>query len=302
MASFEIGEQLSQPIALYLQYLQSDRQLAANTLANYRSDLRALGHFVADYRITLWRQLSAKQAQAFVSDRQLQQRSALSTARLVSCIKGFFSYLRRQKILDTDLLLGLQLPAPSTISTHPAVVDIDRLLDIAADDFLSTRDRALLALICSSGIKVAEVAALDLFSVDFAQRALRIERKNHPAVIIPISKSTLEAVKAWFTYRSAQLAMEPALFITKSGRRLSIRAIQQRINARGRQLGLAALSANQLRRAYYQQLIAAEVNIETISRHLGKTVSSSGQSNQQASDIQQLLASYNSAHPRAKKR
>ena len=159
----------------------------------------------------------------------------------------------------------------------------------------------MLALISSSGIQGAEVVALDMFSVDFASKALRIERKGHPAAIISLPEMTLAAVKSWFSYRSAQLAIDPALFISRSGRRLGIRALQQRIHARGRQLGLPGLSANQLRQHYCQQLLAADVNIETISQRLGKAVGGSCRPTGQSSDIQQLIASYNQAHPRAKK-
>jgi len=302
MASFKVDKQLALPLQQYLQQLQNERRLAENTLVNYRSDLHALLHFVADYRIINWQQLTPKQARAFISDAQRQQLSTASTARLVSSIRGFFDYLRRRQILDTDLLLGLQLPVPVTITKRAATIDIKALLDITVDDFISARDRALLALISSSGIKVAEVAALDLFSVDFARKALCIERQGHPAAIINIPEDTLAAVKSWFGYRSAQLAIEPALFIAKSGRRLSIRAIQLRISARGRQLGLQGFSANQLRQQYSQQLLAAEVNIETISQRLGKAVGPSLQPAEQTGDRQQLLASYNQTHPRAKKR
>ncbi|EPJ51768.1 MAG: hypothetical protein OFPI_16580 [Osedax symbiont Rs2] len=302
MVSFKAGKQLALPIQQYLHQLQKERRLADNTLLNYRSDLRALLDFVADYRIGKWQQLSAKQALAFVSDVQRQQRSTATTARLVSSIRGFFSYLRQRQIIDTDLLLNLQLPAPTTIKKPAAAIDIKALLDIPTDDFIGARDRALLALISSSGIQVAEVAALDMFSVDFAVKALRIERKNHPSATISLAENTLVAVKNWFSYRSAQLAIDPALFISRSGRRLSIRAIQQRIHARGRQLGLPGLSANALRQHYCQQLMAADVNIEVISQHLGKAVGIRGPAAVQNSDIQQLLASFNQAHPRAKKR
>ncbi|OUS33164.1 hypothetical protein A9R01_09900 ['Osedax' symbiont bacterium Rs2_46_30_T18] len=302
MVSFKVDKQLALPIQQYLQQLQNERRLAENTLVNYRSDLHALLHFVADYRIINWRQLTAKQARAFISDAQRQQLSTASTARLVSSIRGFFDYLRRRQIIDTDLLLGLKLPAPVTIKNRTATIDLKALLDFIVDDFISARDRAMLALISCSGIKVAEVAALDLFSVDFARKALIIDRQGHPAAIINIPENTLAAVKSWFTYRSGQLAIEPALFIAKSGRRLSIRAIQLRIHTRGRKMGLLGLNANQLRHQYSQQLMAAEVNIETISQRLGKAVGPSRQLTEQAGDIKRLLASYNQTHPRAKKR
>ncbi|MEH6442466.1 MAG: site-specific integrase [Oceanospirillaceae bacterium] len=290
MSSFKATPSLSLPLEQYIIYLQR-QPLAHNSLVNYRSDVFRYLDFIADYRLQKWQNISEKQAQAFFWDAHNSGKSRTSINRQLSAVRGFFNYLRRTLQLDFDPLLGLDLPKKSTVAAAAvAAINLPLLLGFTVTDFMTARDKALLTLLIECDINITELAALELFSLNVTQHRLTCVDKNGQQTEITLSEACSDVLKSWMQYRVSIPSLEPTLFISKQGRRLSIRAIQLRVQYRGQQISISNLSVRKLQQAKNQQRLADD-----------KTTLAQTAEHKHGFAQQQLITAYLHAHPRANK-
>ena len=283
----------------FLDHLGGERRLSPHTLAAYRRDLTDFGRHHAD-----WLQVTPGQVSDYLAQCHRRGLSPKSLQRRLSALRTLFHWLMREGRLQRDPTQGLRAPkAPRKL---PATLEVDqmaRLLDATADDPLALRDTALFELIYSCGLRLAEAAGLDLNDLDLAEGWVRVLGKGGKARQLPVGRKARQALKAWLDARATLArADQPALFVSRHGRRLSHRAIQARLARHGRLRGLPQrIHPHLLRHAFATHLLESSGDLRAVQELLGHADIATTQIYTHL-DFQHLAEVYDRAHPRARRK
>ena len=290
-------------------HLRDERRLAALTRQHYRRDIDDLAHQLEAAGLATWEAADATHIRSWISLGHRRGLSPRSLQRRLSAVRGLYRYLQREQRLDTDPTLDIQ--APATRQTLPATLDVDttaRLLDTPVhatdrDDPLQRRDRAIFELVYGSGLRLAEVAALDLEDTGAEPRELRVIGKGARTRVVPVGRKARAAVNAWVGVRDTVAAPgEAALFVSRRGRRLSHRAIQTRLNGLARRQGLdRPVHPHMLRHAFATHLLESSGDLRAVQELLGHADIGTTQIYTHL-DFQHLAEVYDQAHPRARRK
>jgi site-specific recombinase XerD len=230
--------------------------------------------------------------------------AATTVARKLAALRAFFGMLREHGEIEAnpaDLLA-----APKLASELPSVLDpeeIGRLLDrIPASTPLELRDRALFEIAYSSGLRAEELVTLDLDSVDFDAEQLRVEGKGHKTRMVPAGEPALKALARYLDRARAALSRgvdEPALFLSKSGRRLSTSDVRRRLSVWSRHAAMqGAVHPHVLRHSFATHLLEGGADLRSIQELLGHASVSTTQTYTRVESAR-LKVAYARAHPRA---
>ncbi len=295
------------------------RRLSPHTISAYRRDLNRLAAFLHQSGNNPdWRDLSAKQAQTFAAKLHQSGLSARSIQRMLSAARAFYRHL-----IATDHAAFNpfdHLRAPKCQRHLPATLSVDELAALLAHppqdgehrpdparDALTIRDHAMLELFYSSGLRLAELAALDCGSVDFRQAEVRVTGKGGKQRIVPVGARATAALQCWLqrrddlAERAAAGRRETALFLNCNGHRLGVRGIQQRLNRWAQQRGLGRrLHPHMLRHSFASHLLASSGDLRAVQEMLGHADIATTQIYAHL-DFQHLAKVYDQSHPRARK-
>ena len=230
--------------------------------------------------------------------------SGRSLARMLSGWRAFFRFaMDRDRSFKDDPCGGLKAPKaqrrlPSALSPDEAV----QLVAIEGDDALALRDRALLELAYSSGLRVAELSGMNLSMLDLVSGEVRVWGKGSKERIVPVGAPARAALEAWIARRiSLPVRDAEALFLSRTGRRLGPRAIQQRLAAWAVKRGLRRhVHPHMLRHSFASHLLQSSGDLRAVQELLGHASIASTQVYAHL-DFQHLAKVYDEAHPRAKK-
>jgi integrase/recombinase XerC len=229
-------------VARFRRYMCSERRLSAHTDKSYARDLAALVKFCARAGVADWSALDPQHIRTFAAHSHAAGLSPRSIQRRLSAVRSFYAFLLREApgsrgALRIRLNPAGDVRAPKSARRLPNTLDADqmaRLLQIPAGDRLTTRDRAIMELLYSSGLRLAELVGLDVTSVDLKDRVVHVLGKGSKARIVPVGRAAAQALRAWLPVRAGfARAGEAALFIGKNGERLGPRAVQNRIACSG---------------------------------------------------------------------
>jgi integrase/recombinase XerC len=188
----------------------------------------------------------------------------------------------------------------------PPTLDTDqvaRLLALDGDDELTVRDRALMELLYSSGLRLAELVDLNLLDLDLNDRSVRVTGKGNKTRVLPVGRRAVEALEAWLE-RRGELARpgEPAVFVSQRGTRLARRTVQQRLKAWARRQGAGvSVHPHMLRHSFATHLLESSRNLRAVQELLGHASISTTQVYTHL-DFQHLAQIYDQSHPRARRR
>jgi integrase/recombinase XerC len=295
----------------FLSHLKSERRMSGHTIAAYRHDLANLAAFCERRGIARWEALDNLQIRTFAAAEHAGGIAPRSIQRRLSALRSFFEYLRREGLQLRNPALDVR--APKTKKRLPATLDADQmasLLDFRGDDSLSVRDKAIMELFYSSGLRLAELTALDLSAIDLADRTVRVFGKGSKTRIVPIGRHAVDALKKWLPERAALVRGRPSpdsplaapLFVGKSGRPLSVRAVQLRVGAWARRMGLPVhVHPHMFRHSFASHLLESSGDLRGVQELLGHADISTTQVYTHL-DFQHLARVYDAAHPRAKRR
>jgi len=298
-------KQAAQWLDRFIRHLQHERRVSPHTTKNYRRDLEALLAFCDDRSIATWKALDAHRVREFVAQRHRSGSGPKSIQRALSAIRSFYHYLLREGEVGHNP--AADIPAPKAHRDLPHTLDVDqvaRLLDIKGDDPLVVRDRAMMELVYSSGLRLAELLSLDLVDLDLADATVRVTGKGNKTRILPIGRHARAALQAWLKCRGefSPAEEETALFLSRRGRRMSPRAFQERIKQWARRQGTAGnVHPHLLRHSFASHLLESSGDLRAVQELLGHSDISTTQIYTHV-DFQHLARIYDSAHPRAKKR
>ncbi|HVO87207.1 MAG TPA: tyrosine recombinase XerC [Casimicrobiaceae bacterium] len=230
-------------------------------------------------------------------------RSGRSLARMLSAWRAFFRFLIEEKRVNDDPTAGLKAPKsarrlPDALTPEEA----GRLVAIEPHDTLALRDRALLELAYSSGLRVSEIASLNVGALDLVQGEVRVLGKGSKERIVPVGAKAREAVETWLRERASIAADgEHALFVGRRGMRLTTRAIERRLEDWALKQGLSRhVHPHMLRHSFASHVLQSSGDLRAVQEMLGHASIASTQVYTHL-DFQALAKVYDAAHPRAKR-
>jgi integrase/recombinase XerC len=288
----------------FLLHLTHERRMSAHTSAAYRRDLVRLSEFCRRRAIREWRALDNLHVRAFAGAEHSLGLAPRSVQRRLSAVRTFFEFLVREGCCALNP--GHEVRAPKTKKRLPTTLDVDqmgRLLEFRADDMLSTRDKAIMELFYSSGLRLSELVGLDLASIDLADRTVRVDGKGGKTRIVPIGRFAVAALHAWLRERAGlPKRHDTAVFIGRSGRRLTPRAVQLRVTTWARRMGLGMhVHPHMFRHSFATHLLESSTDLRGVQELLGHADISTTQIYTHL-DFQHLAKVYDAAHPRARRR
>jgi integrase/recombinase XerC len=284
------------------QYLTSERQLSAYTVRNYLFELRRVDALLAD-DIDLVA-VTTEQLQAVIAGLHRKGLSPRSLSLCLSAIKQFFEFLLQEGVVSVNP--AQTLSAPKQNKPLPKNMDVDavsHLLAIEGNDPLSLRDKAIMELFYSSGLRLAELASLDCADIRFEQAEVKVLGKGSKQRIVPIGKVALMAIKDWLDCRQQLPCINAgdALFVSQQGKRLSHRSIQTRMAKWGQDQAMSVkVHPHKLRHSFATHMLESSQDLRAVQELLGHANLSTTQI-YTCLDFQHLAKVYDGAHPRAKK-
>jgi integrase/recombinase XerC len=288
----------------YLAHLSRERRLSPHTSSNYARDLQALADFAERGHIARWDALDSQHVRMFAARAHAAGLSPRSVQRRLSAVRGFFNYLLRERVVTSNPAVDVR--APKAARRLPGTLDVDQinlLLDIPPDDALAVRDRAIMELFYSSGLRLDELVTLDLPQLDLADRTVRVLGKGRKTRIVPVGRKAVEALRTWQRERAALAsADETALFVGRNGKRLKHRAVQLRIAHWARRKGLPAhVHPHLFRHSFATHLLESSKDLRGVQELLGHADISTTQVYTHL-DFAHLARTYDASHPRAKRK
>lgn len=292
-----------QPIDGFLDSLVQ-RRYSPLTIKNYRRDLAIFFGQCQTLALDHWRQFDEHHVRAFIAQQHRSGLGGRSLQRLLSALRSLFRYMLDQGLIKNNPASDVK--APKAGRKLPVLLDVDQMQQLLAakqSDVLAVRDQALMELVYSSGLRLAEVASLDINDIDTADKTVRVTGKGSKTRVIPVGDLALQALQQWRQRRVELAAIEEsALFVSRQGRRLSHRAIQARLSYWARQQGLSNhVHPHMLRHSFASHLLESSGDLRAVQELLGHADIATTQIYTHV-DFQHLASVYDQAHPRARRR
>jgi integrase/recombinase XerC len=299
-----VANQFQRWIDSFLHHLQTERRLADNTRKHYRRDLDELRNWCLANGINHWPELDTPRVRQYAAHCHRRGLSGRSIQRRLSALRTFYNYLLREHAVTHNP--GLDVSAPRSEQHLPDTLNVDdiaRLMNVTASDTLALRDIAILELMYSSGLRLSELVALDTGDMDYNEAMVRVTGKGAKTRVLPVGSKAISALRAWMRVRPRQLADgETAVFTGRGGKRLGVRAVQQRIKVFARRQGIAgSIHPHTLRHSFASHLLESSGDLRAVQELLGHADISTTQIYTHL-DFQHLAQVYDKAHPRALKR
>ncbi|MCM0614286.1 tyrosine recombinase XerC [Marinobacter sediminum] len=294
---------LTGPIDDFIRHLASEKRHSPRTCDSYQRDLTRLAAWLWHDQCGEWRKVSSHDLRRYVATLSREGLGGRSIARHLSSSRRFYQFLLRERLATDNPALDIR--APKSGRRLPKVADVDQLshlLDASPDDPLEVRDLCMFELMYSSGLRLSELAGLNLDSVDPKGGEIRVLGKGSKERILPVGSKALAALKAWLPLRTA-LAPEPeqALFVSRRGDRLSRRSIQARLSRWGVAKGAdQKMHPHMLRHSFASHMLESSGDLRAVQELLGHADIATTQVYTHL-DFQHLARVYDQSHPRARR-
>ncbi|MDG2947477.1 tyrosine recombinase XerC [Bisgaard Taxon 10/6] len=287
----------------YYDYLRIERRLSPYTLLNYRRQLTAVTDMLTQNGIHSWQQVTSSMVRFILAESRKSGLHEKSLALRLSALRRFLAYLVVQGELKVNPATGIS--APKQGKHLPKNIDqeqIGKLLDNHSNEPIDIRDRAMLELMYSSGLRLSELQGLDLNHVNLQSREVRVLGKGSKERILPVGHQALEAIRDWLRVRLRFNPTDDALFVSSQGGRLTQRAIQKRMEIWGVKQGLSThLNPHKLRHSFATHMLEASSDLRAVQELLGHSNLATTQIYTHL-DFKHLADVYDQAHPRAKRK
>jgi integrase/recombinase XerC len=288
----------------FLRHLSHERRLSGHTLTNYRRDLTRFRDWLNRWMGHTWEQLDQQRVRDYVASRHRGGASGRTLQRELSALRSLYRYLMRERVVGHNPAQGVR--APKTARKLPATLDADQLcglLDSWDDDPLALRDTAMIELFYSSGLRLAELIAIDVGDLDASDATLEVTGKGAKTRRVPVGSKALEAIGRWLRVRSNYAGPgQAALFVSKRGNRIHPRTVQQRLQRWAMLRGAPnKVHPHMLRHSFASHLLESSGDLRAVQELLGHSDISTTQIYTHL-DFQHLAQVYDKAHPRARKK
>lgn len=296
---------LSSLLERFIDQLRYERRNSPHTIKAYRRDLEQFISYCEQAGIAGWTELKSHHIQSHVTARHRNGLGSRSLHRELSAIRSFLQFLVKNRYLDDNP--AAYVKAPKAAKRLPKTLDPDQiagLMNVKPESILEQRDLAIRELFYSSGLRLSELANLNLEDVDLDQGALLVRQgKGGKSRILPVGSHAVTALRIWLASRELLAVSEAsALFLSKQGKRLSVRSIESRLQDFSQKHGLReSVHPHMLRHSFASHLLQASGDLRAVQELLGHSNISTTQIYTHL-DFEHLAKVYDKTHPRAKKR
>jgi len=305
------GSPLDTALARFLDHLAVEKQASPHTLDAYRRDLAALRTWAGTQGFADWGAVDGLALRAFVADEHARGLSPPSVQRRLSACRALFRWLLKHGEIAADPSAGLRGPkAPRKL---PQVLDADemgQLVEVPDSAPLGLRDRAMMELFYSSGLRVSELCALRWGDLDLAGGEVRVLGKGRKTRIVPVGRHAREALAAWAASEAASPSPSSApmpigarpVFPGRDGGPITPRAVQKRVRELAMRQGVwKRVHPHLLRHSFASHVLESSGDLRGVQELLGHANIATTQIYTHL-DFQHLAKVYDGAHPRAKRK
>lgn len=295
-------------IARFVQHLTVERNVSPHTRRAYQRDLEQFRRFLEENPATRGSsQEVVRQVDRLVLRRYLallhRTHRKSSIGRKLAALRTFYRFLLREGVVESNP--GEMMATPRRESYLPKTLSVDESFALIEgqrrEDRLGLRDRAILELLYSSGLRIGEATALDTGHIDLREGLVRVVGKGRKERIVPVGRKAREAVERYLETRGIPADSEP-LFLNHRGGRLTPRSIQRHLKTFLLQAGvLREATPHSLRHSFATHLLDGGADLRSIQELLGHASLSTTQKYTQVS-VDQLMKVYDQAHPRSRKK
>ena len=300
----------------YLAHAQFEKRLAARTVALYTADLQRL-QALANKDKVLLTEVQAHHMRRWMAQMHSSGRTPRGIALITSGWRGFYAWLGREGLVSANPLAGMR--APKAAKPLPKALNVDDAVQLAShhndeqDPWLQARDIAMVELLYSSGLRVAELSGLDVQAsstargwIDMDSAEAHVLGKGSKRRSVPVGEKAIAALRDWLQIRPTQLPEhaqeQTALFVGIRGTRLTSQAIWQRLRARGVQAGISTpVHPHMLRHSFASHVLQSSGDLRAVQEMLGHANIGTTQIYTRL-DYQHLAKAYDAAHPRARRK
>jgi integrase/recombinase XerC len=292
---------LNQAVQQYLDYLAYNKRYSSHTIDAYRRDIQRLINTLEDLGHDAWADTQADTIRAAMITARKTDLAPKSIQRILSSWRSFFTYLLQQRLVKLNPVEGIK--APKSPQKLPKSLDPDQISQvlnapIASDDPMAMRDNAMVELTYSCGLRVAELASLNVFDIDMTDASLIVTGKGNKTRQLPIGRQAVTAISSWLQQRSQLKCLDAnALFINHRGQRMGVRGIQMRMAKMSASHG-QHIHPHMLRHSFASHLLQSSGDLRAVQELLGHSNISTTQVYTHL-DYQHLAKVYDQAHPRA---
>jgi len=289
----------------FFEQLTVEKRASEHTVKSYQRDINHLTRYCADKSILHWTDLTQSDVRSHIAGRHRQGLGSTSLQRELSAIRSFYNFLLKKRLADSNP--AQYIKAPKQARKLPKTLDVDQvsgLLEAGTNSMLEIRDVAMFELFYSSGLRLGELAVLNLNDIDLADNSLMVRSgKGGKSRLLPIGSKAVTAISNWLALRLKNVvAEESALFISTRGTRLGKRSIELRLELWCKKKGIPeSVHPHMLRHSFASHLLESSQDLRAVQELLGHSNISTTQIYTHL-DFQHLAAVYDKAHPRAKKK
>ena len=290
-----------QQVERWLDRLANERQASPHTVSGYRRDLVKLLHFMQTHQLASIDALNPNLMRSFVAGEHRGGLAPKSLQRLLSSCRSLFRQLNREGELDGDPLLGVR--GPKVRRKLPQVLDVDEagaLVESDSGGKLAVRDRAMLELFYSSGLRLSELVGLRWLDLSLDDGEVRVLGKGSKTRIVPVGRHAITALRAL----GAEEGMQPdsPIFRGRGGAPINPRTIQLRMNTLALQQGIPKhIHPHLLRHTFASHMLESSGDLRAVQELLGHADIATTQIYTHL-DFQYLAKVYDAAHPRARRK
>lgn len=286
---------LDRYIDKFFRYLEIEKNASSFTKINYAEDLRQFSDFAQDLPLEKIDYLLLRRFLAHLKGKDLSKRSV---NRKLSCLRSFFKFLFKEGLIKLNP--AALISSPKQDKYLPQVlteVEVVKLLEAAdGEDWLGLRNRAILETLYSTGMRISELAGLNIEDIDFISGVVKVRGKGKKERMLPIGSKALKAIRKFL---ASKLNKGPALFLNKNKTRLSTRGGRLMLNKYIRKASLKqGISPHTLRHSFATHLLDRGADLRSVQELLGHSNLSSTQIYTHLT-TERLKTVYNKAHPRA---
>jgi integrase/recombinase XerC len=297
---------LPEQVSRYLDKLAQQRRQSPHTVSNYARDLRALCALMTEtHDIGDFASVGSHHIRRFIAQLHARGLGGRSLARMLSAWRGFYRWLGHRGETAINPVEGVRAPkSPKRLPKVLSPDEANRLLDGSPDEALAIRDQAMFELFYSSGLRLSELAMLDLTCIeDVRNGEVRVLGKRNKLRLVPVGRKAQSAIEAWIGRRNEiALPEETALFVGQRGRRINPRVIEEQLTRLAVAQGLPThVHPHMLRHSFASHLLQSSGDLRAVQEMLGHASIASTQVYTHL-DFQHLAKVYDSAHPRAKRK
>jgi integrase/recombinase XerC len=291
---------LDQCIDKFIRHLEVERGVSAHTVRAYRKDLDEFSGYVK----TEPERIDMFDVRGFIAEQISGGLNKVTVSRRLSSIRSFFKFLYREGYVKANPAKLVSNPRlPKLLPRYLTVDDIFSLIEKPEGiGFIPARDRAILELLYSSGLRVSELSGLNTDDLNIRESLIKIRGKGRKERIVPVGSKAIDAAKSYLIERMLLKSKERALFLNRRGTRLTDRSVRRIVVKYARALAMnGKIGPHTLRHSFASHLLQGGADLRVIQELLGHSSLSTTQKYTHL-DIRHLMDIYDKAHPFAKDR